>query len=64
MVERKTAQGLILRAVRFLSKLYWVLSHRNLAWLCQLVNFVVDIVREVRHVTLVCPEVREVQDGT
>jgi hypothetical protein len=44
MVKEKTAQGLILRAVRFLSKLYWVLSHRYLAWLCQLVNFVVDVV--------------------
>ena len=59
----KTAQGVVLWAVLFLSKLYWVLSHRDFAWLCQLVNFVVDIVREVRYVTLVSPKVQEVQDG-
>ena len=62
--KRKTAQGVFLWAVLFLSKLYWVLSHRYLVWLCQLVNFVVDIVRQVWHITLVCPEVQEVQDGT
>jgi hypothetical protein len=36
----------------------------DLTWSCQLVNFVVDVVRGGRHVTLVSPEIQEVQDGT
>ena len=60
----KTAQGVVLWAVLFLSKFYGVLSHRDLTRLRQLVNFVVDIVRQVRYIPLVSPEVQEVQDGT
>lgn len=40
-----------------------LISHRYLAWLCQLIDLVVDVVGEVGYVPLVGSEVQEVQNG-
>ena len=42
----------------FLSKPYLVLPHRYLARLCQLIYFIVDVVAQIGHITLIGSEVK------
>lgn len=37
--------------------------HWYLTRLAQFINFIIDVVAQVRHVAFICPKVQQVKDG-